>query len=80
MEHPRWNDFVRWQSVRYDGDEHAMARGVRLACASARVGDPVRITDRSGEEREGVIVEVHSTLVVDVRRGYTASRPHLMES
>jgi hypothetical protein len=66
-DHPvitRWNDFVCWQSVRFDSDERAIPRGVRLACAAARVGGAVRVTEPRGQERRGVIVEVHSTLVV----------------
>lgn len=60
----RWNDWVCWQYVRFEGEERAVPRGVRLACAAARVGDPVRITESNGDERVGVILQVGSTLLV----------------
>jgi hypothetical protein len=58
----RWNPWVRVQPVQFEGEAHALPRGVRLCGPACRVGDRVQITE-DGRCVSGRIVRLESSIL-----------------
>ena len=63
---PRWNDWTRVQPVQWEGEESASPREVRLCCAAARVGDPVRVRDGTRSVEGRIVSVAHSVLHIEL--------------
>jgi hypothetical protein len=68
---PRWNTWTRVQPVQFDHEQAPQPRDVRLACAAARVGDPVQVTDGGRCVHGRIAAVAHS--ILHVRRGPAVS-------
>jgi hypothetical protein len=58
----RWNNWSRVYPVQFEDEQVSRPRGVRLACAAMRKGDPVQIIEGL-QTTTGVIAGIISSVV-----------------